>query len=169
MTFSLLLPLVDAIPPCFSPSGRSSHSRRLDSNELVNRQWLSHCYSEPPKTDILQPKDEGDFRELRPQLKAECICILLTLLAIFAASYSSRSWLISPDLIQRTEAWRHSTPERVVAGSRASSSCFRGTQRQFLETICSEDDLRSRIFGTFVVKFLACLPLLGFSNIWKMV
>ena len=41
---------------------------------------------------------------------------------------------------------------------------FRGTQRQFLENICSEDDLRSRIFGTFVVKFLACLPLLGFSN-----
>ena len=24
---------------------------------------------------------------------------------------------------------------------------------QFLENICSEDDLRSRIFGTFVVKF----------------
>ena len=41
----------------------------------------------------------------------------------------------------------------------------RGTQRQFLENICSEDDLRSRIFRTFVVKFLACLPLLGFSNI----
>ena len=28
-----------------------------------------------------------------------------------------------------------------------------------------EADLRSRIFGTFVVKFLVCLPLLGFSNI----
>ena len=42
---------------------------------------------------------------------------------------------------------------------------FRGTQRQFSENICWEDDLRSRIFGTFVVKFLACLPLLGFSNI----
>ena len=41
----------------------------------------------------------------------------------------------------------------------------RGTQRQFSENICSEDDLRSRIFGTFVVKFLACLLLLGFSNI----
>ena len=27
------------------------------------------------------------------------------------------------------------------------------------------NDLRSRIFGTFVLKFLACLPLLGFSNI----
>ena len=35
----------------------------------------------------------------------------------------------------------------------------------FRENICSEDDLSSRIFGTFVVKFLACLPLLGFSNI----
>ena len=41
----------------------------------------------------------------------------------------------------------------------------RGTQRQFLENIWSEDDLRSRIFGIFVVKILACLPLLGFSNI----
>ena len=39
----------------------------------------------------------------------------------------------------------------------------------FGKNICSEDDLRSRIFGTFVVKFLACLPLLGFSNIYKMV
>ena len=34
----------------------------------------------------------------------------------------------------------------------------------FRRNICSEDDLRSRIFGTFVVKFLASLPLLGFSN-----
>ena len=40
-----------------------------------------------------------------------------------------------------------------------------GTQGQFLENICSEDDLRSRIFVTFVLRFLACLPLLGFSNI----
>ena len=28
-----------------------------------------------------------------------------------------------------------------------------------------EGDLRSRIFGIFVAKFFACLPLLGFSNI----
>ena len=34
----------------------------------------------------------------------------------------------------------------------------------FRKIICSEDDLRSRIFGSFSVKFLACLPLLGFSN-----
>ena len=45
----------------------------------------------------------------------------------------------------------------------------RSTQRQISENICSEDDLRSRIFGTFVVKFLACLPLLEFSNIQQMV
>ena len=42
---------------------------------------------------------------------------------------------------------------------------FRGTQRQFSENICSEYDLKSRIFGTLAVKFLACLSLLGFSNI----
>ena len=40
-------------------------------------------------------------------------------------------------------------------------------ERQFSENICPEDDCRSRIFGTFVVKFLVCLPLLGFSNIKK--
>ena len=39
----------------------------------------------------------------------------------------------------------------------------------FRGNICSEDDLRPRIFGAFVVKFLAFLPLLGFSNIYKMV
>ena len=42
---------------------------------------------------------------------------------------------------------------------------FGGIQPQFLENICSKDDLRFRIFGTLAVKFLACLPLLGFSNI----
>ena len=47
------------------------------------------------------------------------------------------------------------------------SSSYWGTQRQFSEHICSEDDLRSRIFGTIVVKFLARLRVLGFSNIWK--
>ena len=41
---------------------------------------------------------------------------------------------------------------------------IRATRRQFSEDICSEDDLRSRIFGTLVVKCLACLPVLGFSN-----
>ena len=51
-------------------------------------------------------------------------------------------------------------------------SCFTGIcvasgapNDNFRKNICSEDDLRSRCFGTFVVKFLACLPLLGFSDI----
>ena len=42
---------------------------------------------------------------------------------------------------------------------------FSGTQRQFSENVCSEDELRSRTFGTFVVKFLACLPLLIFERL----
>ena len=41
-----------------------------------------------------------------------------------------------------------------------------GTQRQFSENICTEDDLRSRMFGTFVVKFHACLPLLGLTDFY---
>ena len=45
----------------------------------------------------------------------------------------------------------------------------RAPNGNFRENICPEDDLRTRIFGTFVVTFLACLPLLGFSNIYKMV
>ena len=65
----------------------------------------------------------------------------------------------------------HSSPGPVKTKSAGCVQAFvrskicRGTQRQFSENICSEEDLRSRIFGTFVVKFLACLPLLGFSNI----
>ena len=39
----------------------------------------------------------------------------------------------------------------------------------FRKIICSEDDLRSRIFGSFSDKFVACLPLLGFSNFKKIV
>ena len=42
---------------------------------------------------------------------------------------------------------------------------YQGHPTSIFGNICSEDDLKSRIFGTFVVKFLACLPLLGFSNI----
>ena len=62
----------------------------------------------------------------------------------------------------------------ILVGSGVINYCWvsyleggkvRGTQRQVSENICSEDDLRSRIFETFVVKFLACLPLLGFSNV----
>ena len=56
------------------------------------------------------------------------------------------------------------SPGKIILFDQAFDT-VRGTKRQFSENICWEDDLRSRIFGTFVVKFLACLPLLGFSNI----
>ena len=39
----------------------------------------------------------------------------------------------------------------------------------FRKIICWEDDLRSRIFESFSDKFLACRPLLGFSNFKKIV
>ena len=42
---------------------------------------------------------------------------------------------------------------------------FQGHPTSIYGKICSEDDLRSRIFGTVVVQFFASLPLLGFSNI----
>ena len=72
--------------------------------------------------------------------------------------------------VRLTQLNRKSIPnetgaETLIAQVKAkTASCapgyyIRGTQRQFLENVCSEDDLRSRIFGAFVVKFLACLPL----------
>ena len=64
-----------------------------------------------------------------------------------------RNWIVSKEV--RT----------VMFSTTKLLSTLRGTQRQFSENFCSQDDLRSRIFGTFFVKFLACLPLLGFSNI----
>ena len=67
-----------------------------------------------------------------------------------------------------TSLRKHPFPSGEVRGETDVFAGYKGTQRQFSENICSEDDLRSRIFGTFAVKFLACLPPLGFSNILKM-
>ena len=53
----------------------------------------------------------------------------------------------------------------IHLGYTAHTTPLRGTQRQFWQNNCSEDDLRSTIFGIFFPKLLACLPLLGFSNI----
>ena len=72
-------------------------------------------------------------------------------------------------MAERTKPSIHVCATYAALVSLPSGTIVRGTQRQFSENICSEDDLRSRIFGTFVVKFLACLPLLGFSTPQKMV
>ena len=60
-------------------------------------------------------------------------------------------------------------PCHLYSQIRLSKLLSEAPNGNFRENICSEDDLRSRIFGAFVVKFLACLPLLRFSNIYKMV
>ena len=62
-----------------------------------------------------------------------------------------------------------SYPDQILLSTINSVNNTGTPNGNFRENICSEDDLRSRIFGAFVLKFLACLPLLGFSNIYKMV
>ena len=54
-------------------------------------------------------------------------------------------------LTQFSKTWRTVNFRAVfssISRRRLILLTFRGTQRQFLENICSEDDLRSRIFGT---------------------
>ena len=53
----------------------------------------------------------------------------------------------------------------VILNFFLTSSVSGAPNDNFRKNIRSEDDLRSKIFGTFFVKFLACLPLLAFSNI----
>ena len=55
------------------------------------------------------------------------------------------------------------TKERVLSKI-CHGNYVRAPNDNFRKIICSEDDLRSRIFGSFSEKFIACLPLLGFSN-----
>ena len=75
--------------------------------------------------------------------------ILITVLIVKAFMLKEEVW-----------CWSHSRIEGAMSGT---------PNGNFRENICSEDNLRSRIFDAFVVKFLACLLLLGFSKIYKMV
>ena len=73
----------------------------------------------------------------------------------------------SPPSLRISNALNVSCSSKTVADD--FTACHRlrtgAPNDNFRKNICSEDDLRSRIFETFVVKFLACPPLLGFSNI----
>ena len=60
-----------------------------------------------------------------------------------------------------------SPPKINEEKSRPWVHTHQGHPTSIFENICSEDDLRSRIFGTFVVKFFAGPLLPGFSNILK--
>ena len=71
------------------------------------------------------------------------------------------------DLLSSLFAWSHF---RTSCADNVHESQTSGAPNENLrKIICSEDDLRSRIFGSFSVKFLACLPFLGFSIIKKVV
>ena len=112
--------------------------------------------------DLSQCEMETSFSSLLVLLPA-----YLRLFGSFSWSVLARSWaswkFFSSSLAERVLEYGLLYKLRNARGMGRNG--HRGTQRQFSEKICSEDDLRSRSFGTFVVKLLACLPLLGFSNI----
>ena len=80
-------------------------------------------------------------------------------------SYSNLSYKISPLSYNGGEKFlRHCGHADFL-----QPQWHQGHPTSILENICSEDDLRYRTFGTFFVTFLACLPLLGFSNIYGII
>ena len=80
------------------------------------------------------------------------------------------NWLVMTQLTHKKQSTRKQTGDIYSEHFESENGIMtRAPNGNFRENICSEDGLRTRIFGAFVVKFLACLPLLGFSNIYKMV
>ena len=77
-----------------------------------------------------------------------------------------RLFVYPPMICSPLFAKQYSPHQRQPAlRNKRSSLLSEAPNDNFRKNVCSEDDLRSRIFRTFVVKFLACLLLLGFSNI----
>ena len=70
-----------------------------------------------------------------------------------------------PKSVQEEDSLLVCSPSLKVHSMKTSGPLTGAPNDNFRKNICSEDDLRSTIFGTFVVKFLAFLLLLGFSNI----
>ena len=69
---------------------------------------------------------------------------------------TSKVWCYAPSALKRLLC--HSLSSQPTgAYVKHLHLLFRGTQRQFSENICSEDDLRSRIFGNICCK-ISCLP-----------
>ena len=65
---------------------------------------------------------------------------------------------MSETCLSHTKPWsRMQSLSESRGGSKVTKPIFSNSiKRYFRRNICSEDYLRSRIFGTFVVKFLAC-------------
>ena len=116
------------------------------------RQIADQQVSQETRKKLL--KDHRAFKVTSLTIAMMLLCSLPTTLVRLVTT-------MFPSTIIGTETWAF----LVSYDDEFVKHLFRGTQRQFSENICSEDDLRSRIFGTFCVKFLAYLPLLGFSNI----
>ena len=90
-------------------------------------------------------------------------CLFLGVGEVHCCSLPSRRFVRQSS--EEVKHWSVSTSNGACYLGYENSQTDRGTQREFSGNICSEYDLRSRIFETFFVKFLACLLLLGFSNI----
>ena len=116
---------------------------------LPQRIWMP--YSWMPAIRICQVRA---LKERKYQLRLPFLmCGMSTFSLLNAPNEKIRSYLVRPNISTHS-----------LSGLTAGAP-----NDNFRKNICSEDDLRSRIFETVVVKFLACLPLLGFSNPPKIV
>ena len=110
----------------------------------------------------IEKTDAKNARGLRGEKALPLSQITRILFSLTLTLFSRRPhWLESLSRARTTKTVRYS----LLSAKRGSILRYtRGTQRQFSQYICwlcSKDELRSRIFGTFVVR----LPLLGFQNI----
>ena len=88
---------------------------------------------------------------------------------VFASSSSSHGqflWDLAPLSQHHCMYKRHFADEDLSIPELSPYPEFHPiTSSRYYSPGAPEDDLRSRIFGTFVAKFLACLSLLEFSNV----
>ena len=87
----------------------------------------------------------------------------------FRCNWYWKSTVVLMNYRQDTDKREECSLAWIEGGKLPFVVCPGAPNGNFRENICSEDDLRTRIFGTFFVKFIACLPLLRFSNIYKVV
>ena len=109
---------------------------------------------------------DGYINHNRPLLRPTCDFVLVTR---NGEQHNKLGELMSKLLFDATGKYVHSTRYRQIVETASCRQLSGAPNDNFRKIICSEDDLRSRIFGSFSDKFLACLPLLGFSNFKKIV
>ena len=148
----------------------SCHSKRnfVSPRGVVNIPYyfLIYCYQEPITSDGLAPHYHLSATQHTGIFPFFFFDFYNNISLLRRGSMEALLDFLCPKWVGRVESktWKIHFLSPCSYEPMRRRELYRGTQRQFSENICSEDDLRSRIFGTFVVKFLACLPLLGFSN-----